>query len=168
MPQQHDWAPRLSPPFNGTVYRYTSHSATDPLDGSFAMRSGGRWNPPNSFPVLYTSCSLDVAIANLWHRFEGEAVQPWEVAEERQADLHVTRHSRLACACTERIDRACGADQRPSPKSGRSPCFLNLRNVPNGPVPQRDSGNGSRSLRIRNLRDLLPLPRLKVLGSLTQ
>ena len=93
MPQQHDWAPRLSPPFNGTVYRYTPHSATDPLDGSFAMRSGGRWNPPNSFPVLYTSCSLDGAIANLWDRFEGEAVQPWEVAEERQADLHELRVS---------------------------------------------------------------------------
>ncbi|MBI4279373.1 MAG: RES family NAD+ phosphorylase [Armatimonadetes bacterium] len=57
------------------------------------MRLGGRWNPPHSFPVLYTSCSREVAVANLWHRFEGEAIQPWEVAEERQADLYELRVS---------------------------------------------------------------------------
>ena len=35
----------------------------DPLDPSFARRHGGRWNPPNSFPVLYLN--EDVATARL-------------------------------------------------------------------------------------------------------
>ncbi len=91
MPQQHKWAPRASLAYVGIVYRYVPHKATDPLDGSFAMRLGGRWNPPHSFPVLYTSCSIKVAVANLWHRFEGESVAPWEVSEEYQADLYELR-----------------------------------------------------------------------------
>lgn len=91
MLQQPEWSPRVRPPYNGVVYRYVPHSAIEPTDGSFAMRTGGRWNPPDSFPVLYTNCSVDVAVANLWDRFKGEAVQPWEVAEERQADLYELR-----------------------------------------------------------------------------
>jgi len=88
MPPPPDWAPRPRLPYNGRVHRYIPHNAADALDGSFAMRLGGRWNPSNSFPVLYTSCAVDVAVANLWHKFEGEAAQPWEVAEEKQADLY--------------------------------------------------------------------------------
>ena len=34
-------------------WRVADRAWTDPLDPSFAGRRGGRWNPPDSFPVLY-------------------------------------------------------------------------------------------------------------------
>jgi RES domain-containing protein len=82
------WAPRTRGRFAGPVYRYINHRDTDPLDGRPSMRRGGRWNAPGTFAVVYTSCSLDVAVANLWRRYEGEVAQPWEESEEEQADLY--------------------------------------------------------------------------------
>jgi len=81
------WAPRLREPFVGTVFRYIPHGGDDPMDGTYSMKEGKRWNAKGSFPVVYTNCSLEVAIANLWHQFEDEAGAPWDVAEEKQADL---------------------------------------------------------------------------------
>ena len=40
------------------VYRHTA-ATYPPLSGDGARRLGGRWNPPNSYPVVYTA--LDVA-----------------------------------------------------------------------------------------------------------
>lgn len=34
---------------------------TDPLDPSFAAATGGRWNPPGSFPVLYLNADVGTA-----------------------------------------------------------------------------------------------------------
>ncbi|MEX2527274.1 MAG: RES domain-containing protein [Gemmatimonadota bacterium] len=34
---------------------------TDPLDPSFAAATGGRWNPPDSFPVLYLNADVGTA-----------------------------------------------------------------------------------------------------------
>ncbi|MHB8460146.1 MAG: RES domain-containing protein [Candidatus Limnocylindrales bacterium] len=45
-----------------TVYRHTA-PAYPPLSGDGARRLGGRWNPPDSFPVVYTA--LDVATVDL-------------------------------------------------------------------------------------------------------
>jgi len=76
------------------VFRYLPHHATlkDPdkaaLDGTYAKERGGRWNPPASFPTLYTSCTEAVAIANLQHKHRGLSFQPWELAEEHQPDLY--------------------------------------------------------------------------------
>lgn len=45
-----------------TVYRHTA-PAYPPLSGDGARRQGGRWNPPDSYPVVYTA--LDVATVDL-------------------------------------------------------------------------------------------------------
>src|SRR5713226_1945238 len=82
------WNPQQRPRFHGSVFRYVPHHATNPADGSFAQIHGGHWNPPGTFAVLYTSCSRDVVIANLWRKHEGRAFQPWELAEEDQPDLY--------------------------------------------------------------------------------
>ncbi len=90
----HRWNPQQRPPFSGRVFRYVPHFATvkdvarAATDGTFAQRDGGRWNPPGSYPVLYSSCSRDVAIANLQHKYQGRSFQPWELAEDDQEDLH--------------------------------------------------------------------------------
>jgi RES domain-containing protein len=46
------------------AYRQVSESR-DCLSGEGARRFGGRWNPPASFPTIYTSLELATAIAEL-------------------------------------------------------------------------------------------------------
>jgi hypothetical protein len=46
-------------------------SWTDPLDISFAATTGGRWNPPGSFGVLYLNASIETARANVERLFVG-------------------------------------------------------------------------------------------------
>jgi RES domain len=45
------------------IYRVVRAGWPDPLDTIYARSSSSRWNPANSFPVLYTSCSENVARA---------------------------------------------------------------------------------------------------------
>jgi RES domain-containing protein len=50
--------------FEGRVYRHVAPQF-DCRSGEGASVRGGRWNPPNSFPTLYTALSLDTAAAEL-------------------------------------------------------------------------------------------------------
>jgi RES domain len=50
----------------GRYLRVADPGWEDPLDGRFAQRSGGRWNPPRSFPVVYLSRSVATARANVY------------------------------------------------------------------------------------------------------
>lgn len=49
--------------FEGRGWR-TTFESRDPLLGSTA---GGRWGPPGSFEVLYTSCDPDGSLAEIYH-----------------------------------------------------------------------------------------------------
>lgn len=49
---------------------------SDPLDTSYAARSGGRWNPPGSFGVLYLNATTDVACANVVRQLAGQPFGP--------------------------------------------------------------------------------------------
>lgn len=53
---------------------------SDPLDPTFAQRKGGRWNPPNSFPVLYLNEDLATARSNF---VAFAASQPYEPEDLR-------------------------------------------------------------------------------------
>ena len=57
-------------------YRVADESWDDPLDTTFAQRFGGRWNPPNSFPVLYLNEDIDTARAQIYRMLEGSPVRP--------------------------------------------------------------------------------------------
>ncbi len=48
----------------------------DPLDGRFAAERGGRWNPPESFPVIYLCRSIEVARANVYRKLAGQPYGP--------------------------------------------------------------------------------------------
>lgn len=48
----------------------------DPLSGEHARRKGGRWNPPESFDVIYLNASRDVARAQVRHRLEPRGIRP--------------------------------------------------------------------------------------------
>lgn len=53
----------------------------NPLDPSFAERTGGRWNPPNSYPTLYLNEDLDTARAQVVALFAGSPVAPEDLDE---------------------------------------------------------------------------------------
>ena len=58
-----------------------------PLDPRFAAAHGGRWNPPDSFPVLYLCATREVARANVLRRFAGLPYALIDVLPERRPVL---------------------------------------------------------------------------------
>lgn len=65
-------------PFAAEVWRVTV-AGRDPLRGSTAE---GRWSPPGSFPVLYTSLDPDGARAEIGHRLSQEPVWPSRISHD--------------------------------------------------------------------------------------
>ena len=67
---------RISPtPYAGRVFRHIA-PGYQPLSGEGARAMGGRWNPPQSFPVLYTSPSLDVVVAEIRRKAQRAGFAP--------------------------------------------------------------------------------------------
>jgi len=64
----------------GTYLRVADPGWEDPLDGRHAAERGGRWNPPESFPVVYLCASEEVARANVYRLLQG---QPYGVEDLR-------------------------------------------------------------------------------------
>jgi RES domain-containing protein len=74
----------------GEYHRVADPSWSEPLDGSYSMQFGGRWNAPGSFPVTYLSADLGTAKANarrlLTHRLSG---QPFRAEDLDPTELPV-------------------------------------------------------------------------------
>ena len=60
----------------GPYLRVAEPDWDDPLDGGFAAERGGRWNPPESFPVVYLCRSIEVARANVYRKLAGQPYGP--------------------------------------------------------------------------------------------
>lgn len=56
----------------GAYLRVVDPAWADPLDASFSLPAGGRWNPPGAFAVLYLCRDLETARANARRRIEGQ------------------------------------------------------------------------------------------------
>jgi RES domain-containing protein len=52
-------------PYVGEAYRHIAPQWNDPLSGEGARINGGRFNPPDSFPVLYLCSTRSCAVAEL-------------------------------------------------------------------------------------------------------
>lgn len=85
----------------GEYYRVADPAWEDPLDGSYSMRFGGRWNAPASFPVTYFNADLGTARANarrfLTERlagqpFSAEDLDPWELPVLVSSDIPPERY----------------------------------------------------------------------------
>src|SRR3954452_5404247 len=63
----------------GPYLRVADPRWADSLDGSFAAQRGGRWNPPESFPVVYLCGSAEVARANVYRKLEGQPYGPGDL-----------------------------------------------------------------------------------------
>ena len=60
----------------GEYLRVADPDWADPLDGGHARESGGRWNPPGSFPVVYLCRGVRVARATLHRLFRDQPYGP--------------------------------------------------------------------------------------------
>lgn len=72
----------------GEYLRVADPAWSDPLDGAYAGRRGGRWNPPGSFPVVYLNRTLRVARANVRRLYAGLPYGP-EDLDPREAPVLV-------------------------------------------------------------------------------
>jgi RES domain len=69
----------------GEYNRLAEPGWQDPLDTSFAKSTGGRWNPPGSFGVLYLNRDERVARLQVDHRLIG---QPYGIEDLEPAEQH--------------------------------------------------------------------------------
>jgi hypothetical protein len=72
----------------GKYYRVADPAWSDPLDGSYSMRFGARWNAQGSFPVTYLNADLPTARANARRLLtEGLQGQPFGVEDIDPSEL---------------------------------------------------------------------------------
>jgi RES domain-containing protein len=82
----------------GTYLRVADPRWRDPLDGSHSMRSGGRWNPPGSFPVVYLCETVGVARAYVYRKLADQPYGAEDLAPARAPVLVATRVRRARFA----------------------------------------------------------------------
>jgi|SRR3990172_1283073 len=70
----------------GVYFRIAEQDWTDPFDGAYSARQGGRWNPPGSFPVVYLNRDLQTSRANLDRKFVGLPYGP-ELLKPEEAPI---------------------------------------------------------------------------------
>lgn len=71
----------------GRFSRVADPAWADPLDPSYAQRSGGRWNPPRSFGIVYLCADVATARANLVRLYVGLPYGPEDLDPERAPQL---------------------------------------------------------------------------------
>ena len=54
----------------------------DPIDTSYSVTTGGRWNPPGSWAALYLSHDLHTARRQILRMLEGTPFEPGELADD--------------------------------------------------------------------------------------
>jgi len=73
---------RTNLPAGHVWLRVADASWDDPLDPTWAMRLGGRWNPPGSFPVLYLNEDLETARAQIAGLLRRSPVNPEDLRDD--------------------------------------------------------------------------------------
>lgn len=134
-----------------TWWRIADRAWSDPLDPSFAMRRGGRWNPPDSFPTLYLNEDPVTARLNLRAFIAGWPYEPEDLRSDNGPLLvgaTLPRHQRV---CDVHTPQGVGAAGLPStyPKDGRG------RLVPHArcqPIGRRVRERELRGIRCRSAR----------------
>jgi RES domain-containing protein len=69
------------------LYRLVRARHADALDTSYSRHSGGRWNPEDAFPVLYTACSIMVARGLARDLFASGLIEPEDLMPGEQPEL---------------------------------------------------------------------------------
>jgi RES domain len=71
----------------GRLTRVADPAWVDPLDPTYAQRTGGRWNPPQSFGVVYLCADLATARANVARLYVGFPYGPEDLDPDRAPQL---------------------------------------------------------------------------------
>jgi hypothetical protein len=75
----------------GPYLRVADPGWQDPLDGRYAGERGGRWNPPESFPVVYLCGDEAVARANVHRLLRDQPYGPEDLRPETAPVLVAAR-----------------------------------------------------------------------------
>lgn len=133
----------------GRYLRIVDRRWRDPLSGKFARASGGRWNPPASFEVVYLNRDFDVARAQVRHQLEPRGIVPEDLEPEQGPDLVQT--DLPAGAFVDAItDPGLASLGLPA----TYPLDANGKPVPHGrcqPIGQRAWDNGEAGIACRSL-----------------
>lgn len=84
--------------------RLTRPHYRDPFDPTFAATTGGRWNPPDSWPTLYLNADLLTVHAQVRHMFVGRGIEPDDLDDNapiRLAACTLPGRQRVADALSE-------------------------------------------------------------------
>lgn len=71
----------------GSYNRLAEPSWADPLDTSYSRLSGGRWNAPGGFGVLYLNRDVRTARLQVQHKLSGQPYGVEDLDESEQHDL---------------------------------------------------------------------------------
>lgn len=92
----------------GRYLRIADPACSDPLDGASSQLVGGRWNPADSFPVVYLCAEEHVARANVDRLYETLPYGPEDIDRDAGPDLVAA-----AVAAADYVDvltaEGCGA-----------------------------------------------------------
>lgn len=84
---------------DGRVWlRVAAASWKNPLDPNYAHQAGGRWNPPNTYPVLYLNADLATARGQLERMLEGYPVGLDDLDEDAFVLVAARLPKRQRCA----------------------------------------------------------------------
>jgi len=88
----------------GRYLRIAESGWRDPLSGRHSRESGGRWNAPGSFEVVYLNATVEVARAQVRRKLEPRGILPEDLEPDRGPDLIHTEVPKqpYVDACTER------------------------------------------------------------------
>ena len=93
-------------PFDGVVFR--SHSSSyAALSGEGARVKGGRWNPPNSFPVIYTALDEETVAKEIGRSARKLGLQPTDLLPRELTKVNATL-SRVLDLADQDIQRSSG------------------------------------------------------------
>lgn len=88
----------------GHYLRIAESGWRDPLSGKHSRESGGRWNAPGGFEVVYLNATVEVARAQVRRKLEPRGIFPEDLDLDQGPDLIHTEVPKQSYvdACTER------------------------------------------------------------------
>jgi RES domain-containing protein len=129
-----------------TWWRVADLAWDDPVDPTWADRTGGRWNTPGDGPTLYLNADTATARAQVGRMLQGTAIDPEDLRDDAPfvlVPVGLPARQRVADATTDVGLQALGLP-RTYPRRARG-----------GEVPWSECRRAARAVRAAHLRGVL-------------